>query len=151
VLAQGAAEVHGYDLDGIAAVDIVLDALGGSSLRRSYDMLRAGGRLVSYGVSALVTGERRSIVRAAPQFLRMVRGFNVADMIERSRAVIGLNALRLWDQAGSLRPWLEPAMAMIREHGLRPVIAAEVPLDRAADAHRILGERRNIGKVVLIP
>jgi NADPH:quinone reductase-like Zn-dependent oxidoreductase len=151
VLEQGAAEVHGYDLAGVAAVDVVLDALGGSSLRRSYGMLRAGGRLVSYGVSALVTGERRNMVRAAPQFLRMVRGFNVADMIERSRAVIGLNTLRLWDQAGTLRPWLEPAMAMICEHHLRPVIAAEIPLERAADAHRILGERRNIGKVVLIP
>jgi NADPH:quinone reductase-like Zn-dependent oxidoreductase len=26
-----------------------------------------------------------------------------------------------------------------------------VPFDRAADAHRLIAERRNVGKVVLVP
>ena len=32
---------------------------------------------------------------------------------------------------------------------LRPVVARTVPLERAADAHRFMQERANIGKVVL--
>jgi NADPH:quinone reductase-like Zn-dependent oxidoreductase len=38
---------------GLEPYDMVLDALGGTSLRRSYALLRPGGRLVGYGVSSL--------------------------------------------------------------------------------------------------
>jgi NADPH:quinone reductase-like Zn-dependent oxidoreductase len=38
------------------------------------------------------------------------------------------------------------------EHGeLRPFVGAELPLERAPDAHRLIEERRNRGKVVLVP
>src|SRR6201982_3233751 len=60
---------------GLGRYDLVLDALGGTSLRRSYDLLRPGGRLVAYGLSSLQQGEKRSLRRAAPQALAMVRGF----------------------------------------------------------------------------
>lgn len=36
---------------GLGPYDVVLDALGGTSLRRSYTLLRPGGRLVGYGIS----------------------------------------------------------------------------------------------------
>ena len=32
-----------------------------------------------------------------------------------------------------------------------PVVAEAFPFDRAADAHRFIAERRNVGKVVLVP
>ena len=32
-----------------------------------------------------------------------------------------------------------------------PVVAESFPFDRAADAHRFIHERRNVGKVVLVP
>jgi zinc-binding alcohol dehydrogenase family protein len=34
---------------------------------------------------------------------------------------------------------------------LKPVVAEAFPFDRAPDAHRFIAERRNIGKVVLVP
>jgi NADPH:quinone reductase-like Zn-dependent oxidoreductase len=34
---------------------------------------------------------------------------------------------------------------------IRPRVAASVPFDRAPEAHRLLQERRNVGKVVLVP
>jgi NADPH:quinone reductase-like Zn-dependent oxidoreductase len=34
---------------------------------------------------------------------------------------------------------------------VQPVIAAEVPFSEAAEAHKLLEERRNLGKVLLIP
>src|SRR5262249_50037605 len=50
---------------GLGAYDLVLDALGGTSLRRSYAMLRPGGRLVAYGGSNMQHGEKASRTRAA--------------------------------------------------------------------------------------
>ena len=42
-----------WDVDLDDRFDIVLDAIGGTSFRHSYRLLRAGGRLVAFGASAV--------------------------------------------------------------------------------------------------
>jgi NADPH:quinone reductase-like Zn-dependent oxidoreductase len=136
---------------GLGPYDLVLDALGGTSLRRSYDLLRPGGRLVGYGVSALQQGEKRSLRRAAPHALSMLRGFNLLSQLEDSKAVIGLNMLRLWDDRGTLEPWITPLAHALHDGTISPIVHAAVPFAEAPEAHRILAARENIGKVVLVP
>jgi NADPH:quinone reductase-like Zn-dependent oxidoreductase len=131
--------------------DIVLDALGGTSLRRSYELLRPGGRLVAYGISSLQQGEKRSLRRAAPQALAMLRGFNLIKQLEESKAVIGINMLRLWDDRGTLEPWIGPLSTALADGTASPVVHAAVPFAEASEAHRILAARENVGKVVLVP
>src|ERR1700722_5893638 len=41
-------------------LDVVLDACGGPSFRTSYALLRPGARLVAFGASSVVSGERKS-------------------------------------------------------------------------------------------
>lgn len=137
--------------NGLGPYDIVLDALGGISLRRSYALLRPGGRLVAYGFSAMQQGEKRSLRRAAPQALSMVRGFNLIKQLEESKAVIGLNMLRLWDDRGTLEPWISPLASALADGTVSPVVHTAVPFTEAPEAHRILAARENIGKVVLVP
>jgi len=149
---NGVDEAFGYDLPkSLGKVDIVMDAVGGASFKRSYDLLRPGGRLVAFGASSVVGGEKRNLLKAAPQALRMLRGFNLIEQMSASKAVIGLNMLTLWDDRGTLDEWIDPLREMLDDGSLQPVVSDEVPFDRAADAHRIMTERRNIGKVVLIP
>ncbi len=136
---------------GLGPYDLVLDALGGTSLRRSYRLLRPGGRLVGYGVSAMQQGEKRSLRRAAPQALAMLRGFNLLSQLEDSKAVIGLNMLRLWDDRGTLEPWITPLTKALDDGTISPIVHAAVPFAEAPEAHRILAARENIGKVVLVP
>ena len=131
--------------------DLVLDALGGTSLRRSYNLLRPGGRLVGYGISNLQQGEKRSLRTAAPQALAMLRGFNLMDQLSESKAVIGLNMLRLWDDRGTLEPWITPLTTALNDGTISPIVHAAVPFAEAPEAHRILAARENIGKVVLVP
>jgi NADPH:quinone reductase-like Zn-dependent oxidoreductase len=66
-----------------------------------------------------------------------------------SKAVIGLNMLRWWDDRGSLEEFTKPLMELAEQGVVDPVVAKAFPLERAADAHRFIQERRNIGKVVL--
>ena len=139
-----------WDRD-LPAFDVVLDAIGGRSFRRSYRLLRPGGRLVAYGASSVMSGEKRNLLKAAPEALPMVRGFDLIKQMSDSKAVIGLNMLRLWDDRGSLEPWLTPLRPLLEGGELKPVVHEAVPFARAADAHRILMERRNVGKVVLVP
>jgi NADPH:quinone reductase-like Zn-dependent oxidoreductase len=136
-------------LDG--SFDLILDALGGSSFRRSYRMLRAGGRLVAYGASSVQQGETRNLLTAGRQALPMLRGFDLIKQMSDSKAVIGLNMLRLWDARGTLQPWLEPLAELLADGTVAPVVSDVVPFDRAADAHRVIAQRRNVGKVVLVP
>lgn len=136
---------------GLEPYDIILDALGGTSLRRSYDLLRPGGRLVGYGISNMQEGEKRSLRKAAPHALAMLRGFNLIDQLSESKAVIGLNMLRLWDDRGTLEPWIRPLAEALGDGTVAPVVHAAVPFAEAPEAHRILAARENVGKVVLVP
>jgi NADPH:quinone reductase-like Zn-dependent oxidoreductase len=136
---------------GLEPYDIVLDALGGTSLRRSYDLLRPGGRLVGYGISNMQQGEKRSLRKAAPHALAMLRGFNLIDQLSESKTVIGLNMLRLWDDRGTLEPWITPLAKALDDGTVAPIVHAAVPFAEASEAHRILAARENVGKVVLVP
>ncbi|MGH3674491.1 MAG: synaptic vesicle VAT-1 family membrane protein [Mycobacterium sp.] len=136
---------------GLPPYDIVLDAIGGQSLKRSYSLLRPGGRLVAYGFSAMQQGDKRSVRTAVPQLLPMLRGFNLVKQLSESKAVIGLNMLALWDDRGTLEPWIAPLRTAMDDGIVAPVVHAAVPFDKAAEAHRILAARENVGKVVLVP
>ena len=57
--------------------------------------------------------------------------------------------LRLWDARGSLDEFTEPLEQWVDQGLLRPVVAEAFPLERVGDAHRFMGERKNVGKVVL--
>jgi NADPH:quinone reductase-like Zn-dependent oxidoreductase len=136
---------------GLSSYDVILDAVGGQSFRRSYGLLRAGGRLVAYGASSIQVGEKRNLARVLPQAARMFRGFNLIDQMSNSKAVIGLNMLALWDDRGTLEPWIAPLAAALADGTVNPVVHAAVPFADAPEAHRIIAARENVGKVVLTP
>ncbi len=131
-------------------MDVVMDAVGGKSFRTSYDLLRAGGRLVAFGASAVVSGEERSIVTAARAALSMPK-FNLIKQMSASKAVIGLNMLTLWDEQGSLERYIGDLERMLGDGTAVPVVAESFSFEDAPDAHRFIVERRNVGKVVLTP
>ena len=129
-------------------LDLVMDAIGGSSFRKSFSLLRAGGRLVCFGASAVQGDDRRSRARAL-KAIAQTPLFHPMRLMGQSKSVIGLNLLTLWDSKGSLDEYIEPLSAWIAEGKLRPVVAEAFPLERGADAHRFMHERKNVGKVVL--
>jgi NADPH:quinone reductase-like Zn-dependent oxidoreductase len=139
----------GWERD-LPPFDVVLDAIGGRSFRTSYDLLRPGGRLVCFGASSVMSGDKRSIRSALRMIARMPR-FNLIKQMGDSKTVVGLNLLTLWDAAGSLEPWVGPLRDLLDAGVVRPRVAASVPFERAPDAHRLLQERRNVGKVVPVP
>jgi NADPH:quinone reductase-like Zn-dependent oxidoreductase len=129
-------------------LDLVMDAIGGSSFRKSWSLLGAGGRLVCFGASSVMSGEKRNVAAIA-RSIATTPVFHPLAMMRTSRAVIGLNMLRLWDAKGSFEEYLTPLREGIESGKLRPVVAEAFPLERGGEAHSFLSERRNIGKVVL--
>jgi NADPH:quinone reductase-like Zn-dependent oxidoreductase len=131
-----------------APLDLVMDAVGGNSFRKGYGLLRAGGRLIAYGASSVTPGDKRDY-KAMLKLVATTPVFHPLKMSSESKAVIGLNMLTLWDEFGSLDDYIQPLRQWIDNKEIRPVVAEAFPLDRGADAHRFLQERKNIGKVVL--
>jgi NADPH:quinone reductase-like Zn-dependent oxidoreductase len=129
-------------------LDLVMDGIGGRSFKKSYSLLRAGGRLVCFGAAGLVSGDRRDIPRTLRTLAQSPR-FSSLKLASESKGVIGLNMLRLWDSGRSLDEYAAPLREWIEQGAIRPVIAESFPLERAADAHRFMQDRKNTGKVLL--
>jgi NADPH:quinone reductase-like Zn-dependent oxidoreductase len=136
-------------------IDLAFDAIGPSSFRKDYRLLRSGGRLVCYGLSEVQSGEGRNILG----LLKGVASMATATMpwwkslaiMNENKGVFGLNMLSWWDREGGLDRVIEPLNEGLGDGSLTPVVAEAFPFERAADAHRFIHERRNIGKVVLTP
>jgi NADPH:quinone reductase-like Zn-dependent oxidoreductase len=135
---------------GLPKFDVILDAVGGKSFRTGYDLLRPGGRLVAFGASAVVSGQRRNLVTALRTVIRMPR-FNMIKQMSESKGVIGLNMLTLWKDRGTLQPWIAPLREMLDDGTLKPVVAGDFSFEDAGAAQTMITERRNVGKVVLVP
>lgn len=137
-------------LTGGEGVDVVLDPLGGRDWRKGYELLRAGGRIVAYGFANAAGGGRRSWLRLAAQGIRIPR-FNPLRLMNENRAVAGFNLGHLWKRPDLVRGAMDALVALWRGGKIKPHVDSTFPLERAADAHRRIEERKNVGKVVLVP
>ncbi len=142
-------------ITGGQGVDLIIDALGPTSFRKDYRLLRPGGRLVMYGISENSDQGRRSI----PATLKSLAAMPTATMpwwkslmmMNENKGVFGLNMLKWWDREGSLDRLVGPLIADVEAGLLEPVVAEAFPFERAGEAHQLIAERRNVGKVVLFP
>jgi NADPH:quinone reductase-like Zn-dependent oxidoreductase len=142
-------------ITGGEGIDIAFDAIGPSSFRKDYRLLRSGGRLVCFGMSEAQSGDKRSI----PGLLKGLASMTTATMpwwksmliMNENKGVFGLNMLGWWDREGDLSRVIDPLASDLGDGSLVPVVAESFPFDRAGDAHSFIHERRNVGKVVLTP
>jgi NADPH:quinone reductase-like Zn-dependent oxidoreductase len=136
-------------------VDVIIDALGPASFRKDYRLLRQGGRLIMYGLADVQTGDQRNIPAVLRNLARMpfatAPWWKSLGLMNENKGVFGLNMLHWWDREGALERLTEPLADDLNAGRLKPVVAEAFPFERAADAHRFIQERRNIGKVVLTP
>jgi NADPH:quinone reductase-like Zn-dependent oxidoreductase len=138
------------ELTGGEGVDVVLDPLGGRDWKRGMRLLRPVGHLIAYGFANLAAGERRNLTRLARQ-VSGVPLLTPLGLIDHNHSVSGVNLGHLWDRVDLLREELDAIMALWRSGAVKPRIDGVYPFEQAAEAHRRLTQRRNVGKVVLVP
>jgi NADPH:quinone reductase-like Zn-dependent oxidoreductase len=143
-------------ITGGEGVDLIIDATGPTNFRKDYRLLRDGGRLVMYGASELTGQQGRSIPTLARNLLRMPMAtmpwWKSLSVLSENKGVFGLNMLAWQDREGLDRVF-EPLSREIEAGTITidPVVAEAFAFDHAGDAHRFIAERRNVGKVVLVP
>ncbi|MGH3321277.1 MAG: NAD(P)H-quinone oxidoreductase [Streptosporangiaceae bacterium] len=115
-------------------VDVILDVVGAKYLPQNIDALAPGGRLVVIGLLGGRKGE-----------------LDLGKMLGK-RASISATSLRA-------RPVEEKAriVASVREHvwpavamgAVRPVVDRVLPMNEAAEAHRVMESSAHVGKIIL--
>jgi NADPH:quinone reductase len=132
----GAEEAYGYDefADSVRA-DVVVDPVGGAVFEASLKTLNPLGTLLAIGFAGGMWAE-----------------LNPALLVGRNVGVQGFYLGRLMaHRPDVVREAADELVRLWSEGALRPVVGTELPLDRAADGHRLIEERRHVGKVVLVP
>ena len=115
-------------------IDAILDMIGGDYFPKHIELLATGGRLVHIATShgSQVMADLRSI---------MVKRLLITGSTLRSRSVAEKSSL-----ARAVEKELWPLFATGQ---LRPVIDSGFPLEKAADAHRLMESGKHTGKIIL--
>ncbi len=123
---RAATEGHG--------ADVILDNMGAAYLPRNVSALAHDGRLVVIGLQGGAKGE-----------------LNLGALLAKrgSVAAIGLRGRPKDQKAEIVRDLVSSTWALFADQTLNPVIHATFPLEQVAEAHRVLDESTNVGKVVL--
>ena len=129
---------HDDDSKDDPGVDAVLDGIGGKSFQSSYEILRSGGRLVAYGGTPT----------ADLGYWMMMLTMNVVSE-EKKFILYSIQTLK------RLKPdWFYEDLTllfdMLKQGKIKPIVAAKIPLNRAAQAHELLAGGSVKGKIVLI-
>jgi putative PIG3 family NAD(P)H quinone oxidoreductase len=120
-----------------AGADVIFDIMGASYLDRNIDALATEGRLVIIGMQGGIKGE-----------------LNIAKLLSKRAHVIGTTLRgRPTDGPNSksevVAAVTESVWPMIADGRVRPIIGAHLPIQDAAEAHRMLQAGEVTGKIVL--
>lgn len=138
------------DLTTGRGVDLVLDPIGGAHWRKSYAALRHTGRLGMFGVSTASATGFRGKLKLAKAALQMPR-FHPLSLLSKNRGVFGLNLGHLWHEPEKVAVWMREILKGVKEGWIKPHVDRAFRFEEAGAAHQYLEQRKNIGKVVLVP
>jgi NADPH:quinone reductase-like Zn-dependent oxidoreductase len=125
----------------------VFDAIGGKSLLRSDQTLRAGGQLINYGVSSAVTAQHGKFLTAAWSFFLLT----LLQLFSQGRkAVFYSIAASKKRHPDWLREDLTQLLSLLTQRKIKPIISRKIPLVEATRAHELLNQSAISGKIVLL-
>jgi NADPH:quinone reductase-like Zn-dependent oxidoreductase len=131
-------------------VELVIDPIGGAHWKKSYAALRTTGRLGMFGVSTASANGLKGKLKLVKAALQMPK-FHPLGLLNKNRGVFGLNLGHMWHESEKVAEWVQAIMAGVSEGWIRPYVDKTFAFEQAGEAHSYLEERKNKGKVVLVP
>lgn len=131
-------------------VDLILDPIGGAHWKKSYSALRHTGRLGMFGVSSASANGLAGKLKLVKAALQMPR-FTPLALFNKNRGVFGLNLGHMWHEPEKVQMWTREILKGVDEGWIKPYVDRSFRFDEAGAAHQYMEQRKNIGKVVLVP
>ena len=132
--------------------DVVLDATGPETLRKSYEHLGSPGKLVVYGFHSMLskTSGRPSPLRLVLGWLKTPR-FDPLRMTAENKSVLAFNLAHLVEATSELHRAMDELLARIEAGRITALPTRAYPLECAGEAHRAIESGETVGKLVLVP
>ena len=128
-------------------VDLAIDPIGGKNWKKSFSVLRKGGRLGMFGISSASQGGKLGL-------LKMALGmpfFHPLQLMPGNRGVFGVQMHEMYDETAKFGAWMGEVLKGVSEGWVRPHVDRVFKFDEAGAAHAHVEGRGNIGKVILVP
>ncbi|CAH8596099.1 unnamed protein product [Schistosoma bovis] len=139
-------------------IDAILDCISGPDTNKLYGILKPLGKHIIYGMSNLVTGDRKNFLNLAKHWFHIERinplklhdenlllgGFSLKSLLfsrDPNQTETNKLIIDVWNELTKL----------IDSQKIDPIVDSQWYLDETKEAMMRLQERKNIGKVVLIP
>jgi NADPH:quinone reductase-like Zn-dependent oxidoreductase len=103
-----------------------------------------------FGLST-VTESRGAIVTRFARLLVQTPWFHPFRLMNANKAVFGVNMGHLWDEGPKVNEWMQAVLKGVEEGWVNPHVDRSFSFEEAGKAHAHIEERRNLGKVVLVP
>jgi NADPH:quinone reductase-like Zn-dependent oxidoreductase len=133
-------------------VELILDAVGGESLKKGYRLLAPTGRLGIFGASSAATNKTGGMLGMMSMVARTPwLQFNPLSLMNANKGVFGVNLGHMWDEADRTADWMNQLIRLFEQGAIKPRIARTFTFSEAAAAHHFIQDRSNIGKVLLVP
>jgi NADPH:quinone reductase-like Zn-dependent oxidoreductase len=145
-------EMRSREITDGRGVDLILDPVGGESWRKGYRLLAPAGRLGAYGLSAAATRKQRSLLATLGVIARIPWfQFNPLALMGANKGVFGVNLGHMLGEIDRIREWADRLFDLWTQGVVKPKIAQTFQFAEVVQAHHFIQDRRNIGKVLLIP
>lgn len=131
-------------------VDLVIDPLGPASWKKSYPLLRHCGRIGMFGASEMSSSSKFNKLGMIKTALKMPF-YHPIPLLDKNRGVFGVNMGHLWHETERMREWFTPILEGCESGWVKPHVDKVFKFSEASKAHDYLEERKNFGKVILIP
>jgi len=131
-------------------VDLIIDPIGGVHWKKSYASLRHTGRLGMFGVSTASANGVAGKLKMLKSVIQMP-WFHPLALLNKNRGVFGLNLGHMWHEPEKVAVWMRDILRGVEEEWIQPHVDQVFSFADAGKAHRRLEERKNIGKVILVP
>ncbi|XP_028675851.1 synaptic vesicle membrane protein VAT-1 homolog [Erpetoichthys calabaricus] len=131
-------------------VDVVLDPLGGSDTSKAFNLLKPMGKLVTYGAANLLTGQKKNIMALAKTWWNQF-SINAIQLMHSNKAVCGYHLGCLDGEMELIGTVMKTLLELYKQGKVKPKVDSVWPFEQVGDAMRQMQERKNVGKVLLVP
>ncbi|XP_030076951.1 synaptic vesicle membrane protein VAT-1 homolog isoform X2 [Microcaecilia unicolor] len=131
-------------------VDIVLDPLGGSDTLKAFNLLKPMGKVILYGSANLLTGQKKNLIALAKTWWNQF-SISALQLIHANKAVCGYHLGHLDGEWELIAGVVASLINLYKQGKIKPKIDSVWPFEQVGDAMRQMQDKKNIGKVILVP
>jgi len=126
-------------------LDVVFDSIGGTTFKKGFKLLGNGGRMVPFGAASQLEANN---IFGKLKFALSFGFFHPISLIMQSKALVGVNMLRVADDKPDILQFCMQEVVKLAENGkIDPHVGAMYSINELNDAHNALENRKTVGKI----